>query len=600
MNYQLEVVKTGDGNNDWTKLELSAPRYQIITGTDDDDSKVVSYTNLPASGIFKKTDGSYVAISSNEIKYRVRELNTDEKKTPIDSNGTYNDAYKVTYSEPDPQIKPLTLNIVNTLITIDAEATKKWDDWGIEGAEKVLTSKVTFELQYQSDTDADNDGTCDWKSFDTPAVVKLDGAPDTVTTGKPYYEDSEWHAIWNDIPKVMPDSSTTVEGGEKRTNYRVIEVSEDNNVYGRYVTNTSSEILFGSGTKDDPYFLEDVTQEGSKDIIAFEITNQLTAFELHKTVTKPGNAELTENGNEEFTFTISPADQIPSSAKYQKYEADNSQSEAGIQKFTGTITLKDGQYAKIFGLEKGVAYTVTESTDNLNFSYAITYELKALDAEGSKTNNVTLPGKEQENVKSQTPIMEVTNTVLGSVSITKEDLNDKALEGIAFKLEYKVTANGQDQWLPAEYWNGTSWESPTLNQQTTDDNGEVTFSNLRVFDKDMKPIQYRLIEVDAPGYHKYPEPIEFQLPYVPKEKDQTDEGTNAFYTITTGNDTYSYYPEVTMTIENDKAFIMPQTSGTGFFWPGMIGVAVSVLSAGGYAVTRKKKKREEEETEEVN
>ena len=125
---------------------------------------------------------------------------------------------------------------------------------------------------------------------------------------------------------------------------------------------------------------------------------------------------------------------------------------------------------------------------------------------------------------------------------------------------------------------------------TTNEKGIAEFTDLPL------KTDYTLKETSAPGYNKYPREITFRLPY------KSEDGVgDYFYKVTDSNGSIKYYyPDISFTIENDKAFIMPQTSGTGFFWPGMIGVAVSVLSAGGYAVTRKKKKREEEETEEVN
>lgn len=615
VNYQLEVKNKTVNRENWIKLplEVTNSRYQVITGNDSQDTVEVSYINLPASGIFKKEDGSYVALSKDQIEYRIRELNTDDNKTPIDTNGTYNSAYTVTYdSTSATQKQPLKLKMTNTLKTINAEATKKWDDWSTK-TDNVLTSPVTFELQYQSNKDENNDGQNDWKSFDTKAIVTLNGQKDTAEErgDKPYYEYSPWHAIWNDIPQIMPGSFTTIigegENAEERTVYRVIEVSLHNNVYGRYVKDGTTHVLLpGSGTEGDEYILQDVTEDTVTDL-SFEITNALTVFELRKTVSKPSDASLTKESNEKFTFTISPADKIPSSAKYQKYNAKNEPIEPILSsttpnQFKGTVTLKDGEYVKIFGLQKDVEYTVTESTEDNIFDYAVTYSLRTLDQDtGVSTNNVTLPAKETKTTKFQTPIMEATNTVLGSVTITKEDLNGNKLEGISFELEY-LSDPKTNSWLPAEYWENGVWVKPAIeegNIEESNKEGKVIFSNLRVFDENLKPIQYRLTEVAAPGYHKYPEPIEFQLPYAPKDKDQTNEGSNAFYTIGTGENAVSYYPEVTMTIKNDHAFVMPQTSGTGFFWPGMIGVAVSVLSAGGYVVTRKKKKREEE-NEEVN
>ena len=639
VDYQLEVkIKDGtqpDEEDIWVPLPLGSNKYKVITGGDNDNLVTVNYTNLPASGIYKytytvidedqneKEVTEYIAVSFDSMEYRVREKNTVDNKL-LDENGTYNQAYKVTYynSTKLPIEDPETYSKINPtmhnqLVTIDVNAQKKWEDWGIIDGSTKLTSTITFELQYQSGWKKNDDGTFAhdedgnkipiWKSFDTPAIVELDGtqATEEEKKVKPYYEDKEWHAVWKDVPQVMPGSETEPigegENAPQRTIYRVIEVSDENNVYGRYVKD-SIVLLPGSGTEGDEYILKDVTADTDTDL-SFEITNALTVFELRKTVSKPSGASLTEKSNEVFTFTISPPNnlKIPDSAKYQKYASDQ-QTIGELTKFEGTVTLKDGEYVMIFGLQKGVEYTVTESVADKNFSYAITYTLNELDSNGNENsspkNTVKLLDKELDAKKFKIPTMEVTNTVLGSVSITKEDINGNEVDGVIFELEYLSDPATTNSWLPAEYWENGAWVKPDSEKGNIEEskNGKVFFSNLRVFDDDLNPIQYRLTEVSAPGYHKYPEPIKFRLPYEAQDEEQ---GNAAFYTKDVDGKTVYFYPEIKLTIKNDHAFIMPQTSGTGFFWPGMIGVAVSVLSAGGYVVTRKKKKREEE-NEEVN
>ena len=115
---------------------------------------------------------------------------------------------------------------------------------------------------------------------------------------------------------------------------------------------------------------------------------------------------------------------------------------------------------------------------------------------------------------------------------------------------------------------------------TTGNDGKAVFSNLAFG-------TYRLTETSTKdGYNKLAKPIEFTIPL--KNDDSTG---NYFYSITNGNDTSYYYPEITLTVENDQAFAMPATSGSGFFWPGIMGMAAAVGAAGYYAVYNKKKRR---------
>lgn len=623
VNYQLQVLVGDDekANESWIELPLNSSRYQVITGVNSQNSVTVSYTNLPASGIYKYTHTvtdeneqttevtEYVAITSDKIKYRVREKNTDTEGTLLEQEETYNEAYKVMYSDTEWPIDPesdskVNLKMENELITIDAYAQKTWKNYD-------LTSPVWFELQYQSGWEKNADGTDAtdengnkipiWSSFATPARVLVDSTVDKDTKDKVYFEYESWKAKWIDVPKVMPGSVTTGEDDEKQTIYRVIEA--DGGDQNWYPTENPESGKIKVNNVDVTYYVLstiapfETIGQGENSGIFFGIQNELTELKLEKSIEKPSDATLV-NKDETFTFQING--DVPASAKYQIYT--NGVAGELKQLTSDKFTLKDGQYVMIYGLKKGAEYSIQE-TDNEGYAlkYTITTDGKTPSDEKYAANS-TITDKMPTTKPEHTPVVSMINERLGKVSITKTDLENKAVEGIRFELRYKATITDPDTSettiteLPAEYVDLSTGlvKTFTEEQSTTGSDGKVIFDNL-ILER-----EYVLVEKEAPGYHKYPEPIEFQLPYTPKDKDQTDEGSNAFYTITTGSETVSYYPEVTMTIKNDKAFIMPQTSGTGFFWPGMIGVAVSVLSAGGYAVTRKKKKREEEETEEVN
>lgn len=645
VNYQLQV---SIDNKTWIDLDIDSfsqtiidgegkqtanSKYEPITGIDAEDTNYVDYINLPANGIIKvkthddatNTD-SYQYYANANFTYRVREINPDG--TVIEDKGRYNEAYEVTYpgkTVEDPDGENIdTYGIKNTLKDTEFYAEKSWNDFG--QAPNSLTSNITFELQYLKDMGTDaygKDIPDEWVSFDIhdssgkseAAIVTLNGEKDTYSEGSEplYYEYESWGAKWRDVPEVMPGSVKDEYG---KTRYRVVEVILDNNAYATDVGVT------GSGTSDDPYVL---VGSGS-DSDPYSITNELTLMRVSKTVQRPDGSEKIINDsilNQEFKFTIKPdSGSIPDSAKYliyQKVENKNPEIVSGLVSLKDSdsdddgvvdFVLKDGQYAEIYGLKKGVQYTVTEQAikDDGSLDYKVTYQLTEYqlqndEATGDKIwvevssdgNKVTLPSNKPDNVKVPGPVIAVTNERLGKVTITKTDLDGKTVEGMTFRLEEEAKEN---EWVPAQMWNPddpdniNGWVNhPDV---TSDEDGIVIFKNLAL-DK-----SYRLREVSAPGYHKYPIDIKFDLPYKPTDGDKPNEDGDYYYSIDSGKDAGFYYPEIKMTIENDKAFIMPQTSGTGFFWPGMIGVAVSVLSAGGYAVTRRKKKREEEETVEVN
>ena len=153
------------------------------------------------------------------------------------------------------------------------------------------------------------------------------------------------------------------------------------------------------------------------------------------------------------------------------------------------------------------------------------------------------------------------NEKLGKVTVIKTDAEGEAFgkKEARFKLEYP---------------------DGTFVEKETDSKGNVVFDNLPFG-------TYKLTETSTrAGYNKLAKTIEVTIPL----KNENSDG-NYFYFIGKGEDAGYYYPEITLTVENDQAFAMPATSGSGFFWPGIMGMAAAVGAAGYYAVYNKKKKR---------
>lgn len=597
VDYQLQ--QSPDGSS-W--VDFTSNKYAAIT-EDSADSKV-TYTHLPADGIFAKYDDGKCTgyTAADNLYYRVLEKNIDN--TLLNENETFNEAYKVTYA-PDQIVTTASdknLKMTNTLITIDIEATKKWNG---NDATDGLTSPVTFELQYEAYV-LNPDGTHatvenenelkEWKSFDTSAKVHLDGTADTETDydgnkWEIYYEDTAWHAVWKDVPKAMPGSVKDVSG---QTNYRVVEVVDDNNAYSNATTTEAPGGSSVGGTEGNGYILKSVTSSSDDYDLGFEIENDLTELKISKTIEKPSGATLNNSvSGKEFTFTITDAADIPDSAKYRIFSSDGTsgnlqQLKASGASGTASFKLQDGQYAVIYGLKKGKEYTVTETH---NDGYAVQYQINSESVKYSTNDQFkyTVP----KTKPADTPKIAVTNERLGSITINKTDADDKALSGISFKLEV-VTVGSSDTVIssePAEYFDTKSGQWKDCSVSTTGNGGKVVFSNLSLDLADDQ--RYRLVEVSAPGYHKYPVDILFDLPYSTDSAkghpmDGQSDQNSWFYEINGIN----YYPDISITIENDKVFIMPQTAGSGIFWPGIAGAALAAAAAGIYLLTRKRRKEE--------
>lgn len=198
----LVAERSTDNGTTWERV----PNVEPITlyGTDDLTQAGQTVTGLPVMVV--DADGDLTA-----CQYRVQELQpgTDDA---VEEGGAFHGGYTVAY--------PDNTTATNTLHTVDFTAQKKWND--NQNENKKRPASITLELKYLKE-DGDPAREEDYRSFAAPAIVTLDGTADG-DSGELYYEDKEWHAVWNGVPAVMP-GSTTVDG---KTVYKVFErVSDD-------------------------------------------------------------------------------------------------------------------------------------------------------------------------------------------------------------------------------------------------------------------------------------------------------------------------------------------------------------------------------------
>ena len=192
----LVIQRSTDGAT-WTDVQ-----EVTLYGTDDLTQADEKIPGLPVMVV--DADGDLTA-----CQYRVQELQpgTDDA---VEEGEAFHGGYTVKYSDDDG-----TLTATNTLRTVDFTAQKKWND--NENENKKRPASITLELKYlQAGGDPAREE--DYRSFAAPAIVTLDGKADG-GSGKPYYEDKEWHAVWKGVPAVMPGSTTD----NGNTVYKVFE-----------------------------------------------------------------------------------------------------------------------------------------------------------------------------------------------------------------------------------------------------------------------------------------------------------------------------------------------------------------------------------------
>lgn len=209
----LVIQRSTDGAT-WTDVQ-----EVTLYGTDDLKQVDQTVTGLPVMVV--DADGDLTA-----CQYRVQELQpgTDDA---VEEGGAFHGGYTVAY--------PDNTTATNTLHTVDFTAQKKWNDNQNENGKR--PASITLELKYlQAGGDPAKEE--DYRSFAAPAIVTLDGTADG-GSGKLYYEDKEWHAVWKGVPAVMPGSSKDASGN---TVYKVFE-----SVSGDYIIESTPAASAGGG-----------------------------------------------------------------------------------------------------------------------------------------------------------------------------------------------------------------------------------------------------------------------------------------------------------------------------------------------------------------
>ena len=223
----LLVQYSSDGGTNWITLTartpsvadpdtpVETPEILHIYGRNTDASGEASLSGLPAYDL----DGKQLTYRVRELQPNVeydtwwysqlRDIPVAEAEAAIaDENGTFHHNYTANYTDDNGTL--VAENTYGSVLRFTAKKT--WHG--------TPAAFLTLELQYL----AVENGKEVWKSFPTPATVKLDGTADPNPTD-PYYENTPadsavWTAVWEKVPTVMPGSVT---GDDGKTRYRIAE-----------------------------------------------------------------------------------------------------------------------------------------------------------------------------------------------------------------------------------------------------------------------------------------------------------------------------------------------------------------------------------------
>ena len=488
-------VENPNTGKDYT-VELSMPK---ATGT----AVKGKISDLP---LYTMIDGK-----KTQYTYRFVELNADGSIVSEDDDTTKG-MYQSTYTMSETETKEddiLTLSsFTNTLETVNIDATKTFtnDD------NDVSLKPVVLQLQYY------NTSTKNWSavvyynnSKSVACNVTLNGVADTTTSD--YMEDSAWHAVWNNVPKVYPNSAT-VDG---ETVYRVVEATSNYAYLDGITPNITSA---------------DVTEH----TYHFDVSNTLTELKVEKSVFQPSLSQ----GDTTFKFSISNDSKNTENYSVVVFDKDGnvvSTSTVQLNTASSTFSLQDTQYAIVYGLPKNSTYTVKETNSS---AWAVYNTSKDKTTNASQT--ITLPNTKSDSTPSAT----FYNVKVATLKFTKKAevytsdgwTEDQTLYNAQFVLKVKnditqfdgtVLTGGQYIKKVNGVWTTVDLDSADhfTSAKTT---GLVQIDGLPLGD-------YQIVEVEAPSaYYITTDPIDVTL----KDNDQSKDGVITIVADDIYNEPYKY------------------------------------------------------------
>ena len=211
----------------WEAVQVTGENGQkqdlvvTLTGTDTEGT-VESPVGMTISGLPKQN-------AEREYTYRAVELEPGYQMTngAVDLSSyvllrdSYNEAYTAAYTYGGQSDDGFLTTAANDMQTTKVFAGKTWMPAGEEGAQ------VTLHLQYAVPLENPAEGPAyTWKTLMAVSVT-LDGTMDP-DLDKPYYEYTEWKAVWENLPARMPGSY--LPDPDSETEYRVTEAVSDSYV----------------------------------------------------------------------------------------------------------------------------------------------------------------------------------------------------------------------------------------------------------------------------------------------------------------------------------------------------------------------------------
>lgn len=513
----------------------------------------VTFENLPR--VAKDANGDavtlYYAVAEKEIKVgeltQAYKIIVDNKtlKHEIDGKNVLGSLFTPQNVEAKPAGTgtTLTINLQNQMPTQELNVQKRWTDETGTELTTGLPAQVNLVIERKV-TPTSQDGSrpvYEWKIVtdgSNPLVVKLSST-------------NQWQAKLTGLP------TNGIEDKQLVTYiYRARELRED--------WTTGSDV-----TNDD--ILADDAKFGSEFTVSYDDTNG--------TIVTNQRTHMALTAEKQWKPSAPSKDKTVTLTLYQRLKG-------GTDADWKPFTYEDGTSAEV----KLDGEADTNTTGNCYEQSAWTavwknlpradnntlYEYKVKETvEDSMTDNL-FGSVTPETIDSTSTDKKftVTNLPMGQLHIEKKDSDGKALAGVEFELQYKDTAGN---WKDID--DTVCKAEPVNAQQTTGEDGKVSYTHLLLTDENGTQISYRIVEVSTrDGYNRLTEPI-------PVSFVTTDKPADPYWKVTDGY----LASEVTYTIHNNQYFQTINTGAGGFFWPGVAGAGAACAGVW-YLAGRKRRK----------
>ena len=403
-------------------------------------------------------------------------------------------------------------------------------------------------------------------------LVDYDGAYYLIRDGEYYYYNDEGNLVSNGnqskicgyaddgiISNILVDDKISITGLLSGTEFNVTEVNPNNGQVSEIYDSPQYKVE----TAENPY-----TENGASGTIILgqgkdaevTVTNSFKTETI--TVTKDWSDNGTFSGE---TNTPNHNDDVIYVGLYRYLTSSGPESAQPVSDTSYSILNSENSWKDTINVTKDEEYSYTvkelESVDEQEGDFTIAGHTYSAVIEGG---NIQVNGHDyQVNVsqdENDVNKFTITNTRLNTITINKQDNNDKPLSGATFKLEKLDDAgnpiHGTEQSI------------------TTGTDGTITFT-------DLEDGRYRITETQSPAGHSLlANPIEVELPLVLKEGESSD-NTGTAEGVVKGDETYYY--DLTYTVINNKLFTMPEAGGRNIFLLTLAGTAMIAL-AGGSAI----------------